>query len=62
MGFTEAVRTCLSKYVDFNGRASRSEYWFFALFIALLFGAGFVAMGIADVVIGSNAAGMILGI
>ena len=23
--------TCLKKYVDFSGRATRSEYWYFAL-------------------------------
>ncbi|MBQ7412984.1 MAG: DUF805 domain-containing protein [Alphaproteobacteria bacterium] len=23
--------TCLQKYVDFSGRATRSEYWYFAL-------------------------------
>jgi len=28
MGFGEAIRTCFSKYVTFNGRASRSENWF----------------------------------
>jgi uncharacterized membrane protein YhaH (DUF805 family) len=32
MDFMTAVRTCFSKYVDFNGRARRSEYWFFVLF------------------------------
>lgn len=33
MKFKEAVQTCLKeKYVDFNGRARRSEYWWFALF------------------------------
>ncbi len=33
MGFTEAVRTVLrDKYATFSGRASRSEYWWFALF------------------------------
>lgn len=31
MGFQEAVRTCLSKYTDFSGRARRSEYWYFTL-------------------------------
>jgi uncharacterized membrane protein YhaH (DUF805 family) len=36
MGFGEAIRTCLRKYVDFNGRASRSEYWWFALFYFLV--------------------------
>ncbi|WP_457320852.1 DUF805 domain-containing protein [Roseateles sp. P5_E11] len=39
MTFQESVQTCFSKYVDFSGRASRSEYWWFALFV---FGASFV--------------------
>ena len=32
MGFGQAVSTCFSKYIDFQGRAMRSEYWWFALF------------------------------
>jgi uncharacterized membrane protein YhaH (DUF805 family) len=32
MGFVEAVTTCFEKYATFNGRARRSEYWFFFLF------------------------------
>ena len=37
MGFGEAIRTCFSKYVTFNGRASRSENWFmlFAVLVGL---------------------------
>jgi len=35
MSFFESIRTCLVKYADFNGRASRSEFWWFALFILL---------------------------
>lgn len=35
MGFSEAVRTCFSKYATFVGRAPRSEYWFFWLFSLL---------------------------
>ncbi len=34
-GPIEAVRICLRKYVDLDGRASRSELWWFALFILL---------------------------
>ena len=30
--FVEAVKVCMTKYVDGKGRASRSEYWYFALF------------------------------
>jgi uncharacterized membrane protein YhaH (DUF805 family) len=36
MGFWETVRTCFAKYVDFTGRASRPEFWYFELFIVLL--------------------------
>jgi uncharacterized membrane protein YhaH (DUF805 family) len=34
--FGEAISICFSKFVSFKGRASRSEYWFFVLFTALL--------------------------
>ena len=37
MSFFEAVRTCLfQNYADFQGRASRAEYWWFALFSLVL--------------------------
>jgi uncharacterized membrane protein YhaH (DUF805 family) len=32
MGFVEAVKTVLSKYAVFSGRATRPEYWYFVLF------------------------------
>lgn len=32
MTFTESISTCFSKYVDFTGRASRSEFWWWTLF------------------------------
>lgn len=31
MGFGEAIRRALSKYADFSGRATRPEFWWFAL-------------------------------
>lgn len=31
MGFVEAVKTCFKKYANFNGRARRSEFWWFYL-------------------------------
>lgn len=31
MSFPEAIKTCLRKYAVFGGRASRSEFWWFAL-------------------------------
>ena len=36
MTFAESVQTCLSKYADFTGRARRSEYWWFALFVLIV--------------------------
>ena len=32
MSFSEAIKTCFSKYATFSGRATRSEYWYFFLF------------------------------
>ncbi|MCC5971360.1 MAG: DUF805 domain-containing protein [Pararhodobacter sp.] len=32
MDLMTAVKTCFSKYADFNGRAQRSELWWFVLF------------------------------
>lgn len=44
MGFAGAIRTCLSKYVTFSGRARRSEYWWFVLFVAV----GTLVLGLVD--------------
>ena len=33
MTFVEAVKACLSKYADFSGRARRSEYWYWVLYV-----------------------------
>ncbi len=43
-GFGEAISVCFSKYVGFSGRASRSEFWFWALFTLI---AGFIT-GLLD--------------
>ena len=32
MTLTESIKTCFQKYIDFSGRASRSEFWWFVLF------------------------------
>ncbi|MBO5699072.1 MAG: DUF805 domain-containing protein [Bacteroidaceae bacterium] len=31
MTFVESIKTCFGKYATFNGRATRSEYWWWAL-------------------------------
>lgn len=33
MSFTESIRTCFQKYITFSGRAQRSEFWWWVLFI-----------------------------
>ena len=35
MTFQESIRVCITKYADFRGTASRSEYWWFVLFLGL---------------------------
>ncbi len=36
MNFKNAIKTCLKdKYANFKGRASRSEFWFFYLFLLI---------------------------
>lgn len=35
MTFGESIQTCFRKYADFKGCASRSEFWWWALFVLL---------------------------
>ena len=37
MNFQESISICLKKYFDFEGRASKSEFWFFYLFCVIIF-------------------------
>ena len=36
MDFGEAIKVCFNKFADFNGRARRSEFWWFQLFAYLV--------------------------
>ena len=47
MGFTDAIKSGFQRYFDFATRSSRSEYWFWALFVFI---AGIV-LGIVDAII-----------
>ena len=40
LNLPEAVKTCFKKYFNFKDRASRSEYWYFALFGVIVYGIG----------------------
>lgn len=51
MNFTEAIKSSLSQYAGFTGRARRSEYWFFYLF-TILVSLGFNLMITIDVITG----------
>jgi uncharacterized membrane protein YhaH (DUF805 family) len=48
MGFPDAVRSVLTRYADFTGRARRAEYWWFALFSVIVV----VVAAIIDAAIG----------
>ena len=48
MTFGNAVSTCFSKFATFQGRAARSEYWYFTLFLVL----ANIILSIADAVTG----------
>lgn len=44
MTFGESIKTCFRKYAEFNGRATRSEFWYFVLFLVLVdLGVGFLS-------------------
>ena len=42
MTFEQAVAACLRNYATFQGRATRSEYWFFQVFLLLMALAGLI--------------------
>ncbi|WP_432450441.1 DUF805 domain-containing protein [Aliiroseovarius marinus] len=44
MDFQTSVRTCFQNYVTFSGRAIRSEYWWFTLFIII----ASIVLGLVD--------------
>ena len=49
MSFTEAVGLGFRKYMVFNGRSSRSEYWWWILFAII----GYVVFAVVDIIIGT---------
>ena len=65
MGFTDAVKSVYTNYVNFAGRAARPEYWYFFLFNIIvqvvLQIAGAVALGqVAAILLGIFALGSLL--
>jgi len=57
MNFSQAISTCLRKYVDFSGRAGRPEFWWFFLFQIIVM----VVTGMmSDILSGIAALGLLL--
>ena len=50
MTFQESIRTCLSKFMTWQGRATRSEYWYFILFCILCQ----IAASVVDRILGTS--------
>ena len=50
MTFVEAIKSGLSKFVTWKGRASRSEFWFFFLFVML----SLIVASIIDGILGTT--------
>jgi uncharacterized membrane protein YhaH (DUF805 family) len=58
MGIQEAVATCFMKYVSFEGRAARPEYWWWVLFVV---GVAIILLVLGSLVLGADSgAGSVL--
>src|SRR5665213_745293 len=63
MSFMQAITSGFKRYVDFQGRSSRSEYWWWFLFSALInFALGFIQGLIEALSGGPNAASMLFSV
>ena len=47
MNFMDAIKAGFSNYVTFSGRASRSEYWYWVLFVIL----ASIALSVVDSIV-----------
>jgi uncharacterized membrane protein YhaH (DUF805 family) len=62
MSFTQAVKTCLGKYATFDGRATRSEFWWFYLFMALAILVAYVPLLLVTVAASASSNGTVSGV
>ncbi len=51
-----AISACLNKYAVFTGRATRSEYWYFVLFLIIVS----ILSNFISILMGSDLAGLII--
>lgn len=61
MTFFNSIMTCYKKFFDFKGRASKSEYWWFVLYLGLLFGLSIWLNDIDSEIVGGVYVGLIIG-
>ncbi len=61
MTFFNSIKTCYMKSFDFKGRASKTEFWWFVLFLCLLFGVSAWINDIDSAVVGGVYIGLIIG-
>jgi uncharacterized membrane protein YhaH (DUF805 family) len=54
IGFGDAARLAFNNIFNYEGRASRSAYWWFALFAAVVEMAAFIVVGILGAIAGSG--------
>lgn len=59
MTFAEAIKAGFRNYVNFSNRASRSEYWYFVLFMVLVYLVIFVLDRLLDSVPTDSTPGLI---
>ena len=48
MSFVAAIQSGFRNYVNFKGRATRSEYWWWTLFTLVIQAASFIFAGLGD--------------
>jgi uncharacterized membrane protein YhaH (DUF805 family) len=60
MGFGDAIASCFNKYANFSGRAPRSEYWWWFLFVVLISAGIGIIGGVLDVTTGHKVVGAAL--
>ena len=58
VGFIQAISLGFSNYINFQGRATRAEYWWWALFIVI----ADVVLGIVDAILGAGFLGPLFGL
>ena len=54
MTFSDSVKSCLSNYMNWSGRASRSEFWWFNLFCWTVFATTAIIDFLMEMLVGFN--------